>query len=141
MVRGEPIWTERERVVVLTDDGGWRRCTGGNQRGGGVSGGRSRRGGRVGIGERGELKLWRGRGPERSDAPTASSNRRARGGEREKEMGRGSALCHVEEGKWEREGLEHGDQQHGAKDAVDNGPRPSGAGGGAVARIGDSGTT
>jgi hypothetical protein len=38
----------------------------------------------------------------------------------------------------EREGLEHGDQQHGAKDAIDNGPRPSGAGGGAVARIGDS---
>jgi hypothetical protein len=29
-VRGEPIWTERERAVVLTDDGGRWRCLGGN---------------------------------------------------------------------------------------------------------------
>jgi hypothetical protein len=32
----------------------------------------------------------------------ASPNLRARGGEQEREMG-GSAQCHVEEGKWERE--------------------------------------
>jgi hypothetical protein len=41
-VRGEPIWTERERAVVLTDDGGGRWCSSGNPRGGGVSGGGSR---------------------------------------------------------------------------------------------------
>jgi hypothetical protein len=40
-VRGEPIWMERERAVMLTDDGGRWRCSGGNQRGGGVSGGGS----------------------------------------------------------------------------------------------------
>jgi hypothetical protein len=40
-VRGESIWTERERAVVLTDNGGWRWCSGGNQRGG-VPGGGSR---------------------------------------------------------------------------------------------------
>jgi hypothetical protein len=40
-VRGESIWTERERVIVLTDNDRWRWCSGGNQRGGGVSGGRS----------------------------------------------------------------------------------------------------
>jgi hypothetical protein len=42
-VRGEPIWTERERerVVVLTYDGGRRRCSGWNQSGRGVSGGGS----------------------------------------------------------------------------------------------------
>jgi hypothetical protein len=40
-VRGESIWTERERAVVLTNKGGWRRCMGGNQIGGGISGGRT----------------------------------------------------------------------------------------------------
>jgi hypothetical protein len=30
MVRDESVWTERERVIVLTDNGGWRRCSGGN---------------------------------------------------------------------------------------------------------------
>jgi hypothetical protein len=29
-VRGEPIWTERERAVMLTDDGGRWRCLGRN---------------------------------------------------------------------------------------------------------------
>jgi hypothetical protein len=29
-VRGEPIWTERERAVVLNDDGGRQQCSGGN---------------------------------------------------------------------------------------------------------------
>jgi hypothetical protein len=44
----------------------------------------------------------------------------------------------VEERKWEREGGSGG-QQRGAKDVAGNGPRPSGTGGGAVARIGESG--
>jgi hypothetical protein len=89
-VRGEPIWTERERAVMLTDDGGWRRCLGGNQRGGGVSDGGSRRGEHVGGGEGGELKLRHGCGTEGSEVPAASSDRWARG-------------CRVEEGKLERE--------------------------------------
>jgi hypothetical protein len=46
-VRGESIWMERERAVMLTNNGGWWRCSGWNQRGG-VSDGGSRRGGRVG---------------------------------------------------------------------------------------------
>jgi hypothetical protein len=41
-VRGESICTKRECAVVLTDNSGWRQCSGGNQRGGGVSGGGSR---------------------------------------------------------------------------------------------------
>jgi hypothetical protein len=41
-VRGEPIWMERDHAVVLTDNGGRRWCSGRNQRGGGVSSGRSR---------------------------------------------------------------------------------------------------
>jgi hypothetical protein len=86
-LRSEPIWMERKRAVVLTDDGGWRQCSGRNQRGGGVSGGESRRGGRVGSGEEGELELGRGRGIARSEVPAASSNRRACGGEQEREMG------------------------------------------------------
>jgi hypothetical protein len=61
-VRGEFIWTERERAVVLTDNGIRQRCSGGNKRGGGVSREGSRRGGRVGGGEGGELE--RGRGVE-----------------------------------------------------------------------------
>jgi hypothetical protein len=61
-VRGGPIWTERERAAVLTDDDGWRWCSGENQRGGGVFGGGSRRGGRVGGGEGGELELRLGHG-------------------------------------------------------------------------------
>jgi hypothetical protein len=60
-VRGESIWTERECTVVLTDNGGWQRCSGRNQRGGGVSDGGSRQGGRVGGGEGGGHKLGRGR--------------------------------------------------------------------------------
>jgi hypothetical protein len=91
-VRGEPIWTHREHVVVLIDDGRRRRCSGGNQRGGGVFGGRSQRGGRVGSGEGGELKLGRGCETEWSEVPATSSNRRARGGEREREM-EGGQLC------------------------------------------------
>jgi hypothetical protein len=103
-LRSEPIWMERKRAVVLTDDGGWRQCSGRNQRGGGVSGGESRRGGRVGSGEEGELELGRGRGIARSEVPAASSNRRACGGEQEREMGgRGLAQSHMEEGKRERE--------------------------------------
>jgi hypothetical protein len=54
--RGEPIWMERESEVVLTDDGGHRRCSGGNQRRG-VSGGGSPRGGCVGGGEGGNSSL------------------------------------------------------------------------------------
>jgi hypothetical protein len=49
-----------------------------------------------------------------------------RGGEREREMGRGAGVrCRVEEGKRERErdGLRRGSRQHGVKDA----------GGGAIA--------
>jgi hypothetical protein len=71
-VRGEPIWTERGRVVVLIDDGGRRWCSGGNQRGGGVSGGGSQRGGHVGGGEGGELELRCGCRTERSEASTTS---------------------------------------------------------------------
>jgi hypothetical protein len=41
-VRGESIWMERERIVVLTDNGGRRWCSSGNQRGGGVSSGEGR---------------------------------------------------------------------------------------------------
>jgi hypothetical protein len=41
-VKGESIWMEREHADVLTDDCGRRRCSSGNQRGGGVSGGGSR---------------------------------------------------------------------------------------------------
>jgi hypothetical protein len=63
-VRDESIWTERERTVVLTDNGGRRWCSGGNQRGGGFSCGRSQRGWHVGGGEGGELELGRGRGAE-----------------------------------------------------------------------------
>jgi hypothetical protein len=51
-------------MVMLTDNGGRRRCPGGNQRGGGVSGGESWRGGHVGGGEGGELKLGWGCGAE-----------------------------------------------------------------------------
>jgi hypothetical protein len=40
-VRGESIWMERKRAVVLDDNGEWRRCSGGNQRRGGVSSGGS----------------------------------------------------------------------------------------------------
>jgi hypothetical protein len=54
-VRGESIWTERERAVVLTNNGRQCRCSGGNQRGGGISDGGSWRGGRVGGGEGEEL--------------------------------------------------------------------------------------
>jgi hypothetical protein len=62
------------------------------------------------------------------------------GGEQEREMGGGgSARCHVEEGKREREGPGCGGQQRVAKDAAGNGPRPLDAGGGAVAQIGESG--
>jgi hypothetical protein len=78
-VRGESIWTERERPVVLTDNGGRRRCSDRNQRGGGVSSGGSRRGGCVGGGEGGELELGRGCGTKRSEAPVSSPNQRARG--------------------------------------------------------------
>jgi hypothetical protein len=53
---GEPIWMEREIEVVLTNDGGHRRCLGGNQRRG-VSGGGSPRGGCVGGGEGGNSSL------------------------------------------------------------------------------------
>jgi hypothetical protein len=41
-VSGESICTEREHAVVLTDNGRRRWCSGGNRRGGGVSGGESR---------------------------------------------------------------------------------------------------
>jgi hypothetical protein len=88
-VRGEPIWMERERVVVLTDNGGRWRCSGGNQRGGGVSGGGSRRGGRVGGGEGGELELGRGRRTKQSEALESSPNRRVRGESREGNGGGG----------------------------------------------------
>jgi hypothetical protein len=57
-----------------------------------VFGGESRRGGRVGDGEGGELELRCGRGTERSEAPAASPNRQARGGEQEREMGGGGRL-------------------------------------------------
>jgi hypothetical protein len=63
-VRGESIWMERERATVLTDNGGRWWCSGGNHRGGGVSSGESRRVGRVGGGEGGELELGHGRGAE-----------------------------------------------------------------------------
>jgi hypothetical protein len=71
---------KRESVAVLTNDGRQWRCSGGNQRGGGVSGGGSQQGGRVGSGEGGELKLGRGRGTEWSEARVASPNRRVREG-------------------------------------------------------------
>jgi hypothetical protein len=77
-VRGEPIWTGRECVVVLTDDDGRRQCSGGNHRGGGVSGGRRRLGGHVGDGEGEELEPGHGRKTKRSEAPATSSNRWAR---------------------------------------------------------------
>jgi hypothetical protein len=57
-VRGESNWTERECAVMLTDNGGQWRCSGGNRRGGGVSGGESRRGERVGGGEGGGARAW-----------------------------------------------------------------------------------
>jgi hypothetical protein len=63
-VRGGSIWMERERAIVLTDNGGRRQCSGGNQRGGGVSGGGRQRAGCVGGEERWELELRRGRGAE-----------------------------------------------------------------------------
>jgi hypothetical protein len=136
-VRVESIWMERERIVVLFDNGGRQQCSGGNQRGGGVFGGRSRRGGHVGGEEGGELKL--GRGMEWSEASVASSIRRARGGEREREMGGRSARCRVEEGIWEREGGPGRDgRQRGAKDVAGNSPQPSSAGGGAVSQTGES---
>jgi hypothetical protein len=100
-----------------------------------VSGDGSRRGCREGW----ELELGRGRGTEWSEAPVASSKRRARGGEHEREMG-GSARCGVEEGKREREGPGHGGRQHGVKDATDNGPQLLGMGCGAVAQTGESGS-
>jgi hypothetical protein len=65
-VRGESIWMERKRTVVLTDNGERRRCSGGNQRRAGVSSGGSRQGGRVGGGEGGELELGCGRGTDSS---------------------------------------------------------------------------
>jgi hypothetical protein len=104
-VRGESIWMEREsaRVVMLTDNGGRRWCSGGNQRGGGVSGGRSRLGRHVGGGEGGELELRCGRGTEQSEAPATSPYQRARGENKRGKWGGGSARCCVEEGKWERE--------------------------------------
>jgi hypothetical protein len=88
-VRGESIWMERQRAVVLTDNGGRRRCSGGNQRRGGVSGGGSRRSGHVGGGEGVVLELWCGHGIERSEAPAASPNRQTREGEQERAMGGG----------------------------------------------------
>jgi hypothetical protein len=103
-VRGESIWMERERAVMLTDNGGRQRCLGRNRRGGGLSGGGSQRGGRIGDGEGGELELERGCGTEWSEASAASPSQRARGGRtREGNGGRGSARCRVEERKWERE--------------------------------------
>jgi hypothetical protein len=63
-VRGKSIWTKRERAVVLTDNGGWRRCSGENQRGEGISHCGSRQVGRVGGGEGEDLKLECGRGAE-----------------------------------------------------------------------------
>jgi hypothetical protein len=56
--------------------------------------------------------------------------------------GGGSAwACHVDERKQERErgGPRHGGRQRGVKDVADNGPRPLGAGGSAVAQTGESG--
>jgi hypothetical protein len=72
---------------VLTDNGRRRRCSGGNQRGGGVSGGGSWRGGRVGGGEGGVLELRCGHRTERSEALMASPNQWACEGEQEREMG------------------------------------------------------
>jgi hypothetical protein len=104
-VRGESIWMERERAVVLTDNGGWPRCSGGNQRRGGVSGGGSRRSGHVSGGEGGELELWCGHGIERSEAPAASPNRKTRVGEQEREMGGGGGwLC----AEWRKENKREG---------------------------------
>jgi hypothetical protein len=60
----------------------------------------------------------------------ASPNLRARGGEQEREMG-GSAQCHMEEGKWEREralGTVVNNTDHEVRMA------PSGAVGGGSAR-------
>jgi hypothetical protein len=71
-VRGGPIWMERECTVVLIDDGRRWPCSGRNQRGGGVSGGGSRRGRHISGGDGGELELGRGRGTERSEATSFS---------------------------------------------------------------------
>jgi hypothetical protein len=104
---------ERECAVVLTDNGGRRRCSGGNERGG-VSSGRSRRGGRVGGGEGGELELGCGRRTKQSEASVASPNQRAREGEPERERGVGSVPCGGRK-TGEREGPEHGDRQRGLR--------------------------
>jgi hypothetical protein len=61
---------------------------------------------------------------------------RERAGENERGNWGGSARCHVEEGKREREGPGHGSWQCGAKDTAGNGPWPSGMGDGAVAQQG-----
>jgi hypothetical protein len=53
-VRGESIWTERKSALVLTDKGGQPRCSGGNQRGGGISSGGNR--------ARWTRRQWRRRG-------------------------------------------------------------------------------
>jgi hypothetical protein len=63
-----------------------------------------------------------------------------RTGENEGNGAGGSAWCHVEQGKQEKEREDpgHGGRYRRAKDAVGNGSRPSGAGGGAVGRTGES---
>jgi hypothetical protein len=76
----------------------WRRWrSDGNQRGGGVSGGGSQRGVRVGGGGGGEyeLGLGLGRGTEWSEAPASSPNQRAHGESREGNGGgvRSSVPC------------------------------------------------
>jgi hypothetical protein len=56
-------------------------------------------------------------------------------------MGGGGSTrsCHVEERKLEKDGGPgRSGRQHGAKDVAVNGPRPSGVGGGAVVRTGES---
>jgi hypothetical protein len=89
----------------------WR--SDGNWRGGGIFGGGSRRGGRVGGREGEEVEL--GRATERSEAPTTSPNQWVHGGRMREKWGVGSGVpCRGKETGERGGGPGRGGRQRGA---------------------------
>jgi hypothetical protein len=111
--KGGLHWGQRWRMGGLTVKR-WRRWRlDENRRGGGISSGGSRRGGRVGGGEGGELELGLGRGTERSEAPASSPNRWARGESRRGNGGGSARACLAMEGERGKEGAHGRQPDHG----------------------------
>jgi hypothetical protein len=76
---------------------------------------------------------------EQSEEPVSSSNRRVHREEREGNGGGGRLGAAWRKGNGrEREGSGHGGRQRGMKEVARNGPWPSSAGGGIVARTRES---